>query len=319
MIKKYGVVCILFFTFFFLHVDGVEAINTCICNADGKNDLNLKQIILSNKDGNVSFELSSLVNVTGFDSFTGRYLASSSECVDIYLYAETDFLNKKTGNYYISAKSELVGGGIFLNRKGQKFSCSEPASEENYYRSGAEFQELYDKLSASKQAYENCLKNSCSNLSSLQQQFESDLKNLESYRHKLYSDINIYEAIYPELFQQVEQYRSEYDRWIQQGLIPDYSANCALISKDLEKKLIWILNIIKYGGVVLAIGLGMFDFLKAILSDEGDANKKAVQKFIKRLIAAVLIFLLPLIIQFVITVVNINGVDSTNPFCIELR
>ena len=131
--------------------------------------------------------------------------------------------------------------------------------------------------------------------------------------------MQIDERIYPDLFKQLEIYRAEYESWIQQGLIDDYAASCGFISKDLESKLIWILNIIKYGGVVLAIGLGMLDFFKAILSDENDATKKAIQKFIKRLIAAVCIFLLPLIIQFLITTVNIQGVDSSNPFCIELR
>ena len=93
---------------------------------------------------------------------------------------------------------------------------------------------------------------------------------------------------------------------------------CGIMSVEMADKLRWILDIIKYGGVILAIGLGMFDFAKAVFSDEVDANKKASQKFIKRLIAASIIFIVPLVIQIFLNIIEIDGVDLDNPFCIQL-
>ncbi|HHW68915.1 MAG TPA: hypothetical protein GX747_01060 [Tenericutes bacterium] len=93
---------------------------------------------------------------------------------------------------------------------------------------------------------------------------------------------------------------------------------CGVMSVEMADKLRWILDIIKYGGVILAIGLGMFDFAKAVFSDEADANKKAGQKFVKRLISAVIIFIVPLILQIFLNIIEIDGVDLDNPFCIQL-
>ena len=60
-----------------------------------------------------------------------------------------------------------------------------------------------------------------------------------------------------------------------------------------------ILRWIKYIIPIAVIILGILDFIKAIGADKEDEIKKAQGKFIKRLIAAALIFLIPLIIEFV--------------------
>ena len=65
----------------------------------------------------------------------------------------------------------------------------------------------------------------------------------------------------------------------------------------------WIRNIIKYMKYflpVIVIVLGILDFIKAIASSSDDDMKKAQSKFVKRLIAAALVFLVPLIIGFVL-------------------
>ena len=93
------------------------------------------------------------------------------------------------------------------------------------------------------------------------------------------------------------------------------SIGCAILSKPILEKLNWAFNIIKYVGSSLAILLGAFDFFKAVLSDEDKATNKAAQKFLKRLIAAALIFLLPLIIQFVLNNIEIEGFNANAPTC----
>lgn len=63
----------------------------------------------------------------------------------------------------------------------------------------------------------------------------------------------------------------------------------------------WILNIVKWVKYIIpaiVIILGILDFIKAIASDKDDEMKKAQGRFIKRLIAAALIFIIPFIIEF---------------------
>ena len=90
---------------------------------------------------------------------------------------------------------------------------------------------------------------------------------------------------------------------------------CAILTPPILEKLNWAFNIIKYVGSILAILLGSVDFLKAVFSDEDKATNKAAQKFLKRIIAAILIFLLPLMIQFVLNNVEIEGFNKDAPTC----
>lgn len=102
--------------------------------------------------------------------------------------------------------------------------------------------------------------------------------------------------------------------------INDGSAGCAVLSGAIKDKVNWFLNLIKYAGTALAIILGAADFLKAVLSDEDNASKKAFGKAIKRIIAAILLFLLPLLIQLLFTaidnpVIQIPGFNVDSPTC----
>lgn len=70
-----------------------------------------------------------------------------------------------------------------------------------------------------------------------------------------------------------------------------------------EKLLAWIVNIlrwVKYIVPVLLIILSILDFIKAMASEKDDDMKKAQKHFVTRLIVAVLIFIMPLIIEFVL-------------------
>lgn len=65
----------------------------------------------------------------------------------------------------------------------------------------------------------------------------------------------------------------------------------------------WIINIIKwikYILPVIVIILGILDFIKAMGSEKEDEMKKAQNRFVKRLIAAALVFLVPFIIEFIL-------------------
>jgi len=99
-------------------------------------------------------------------------------------------------------------------------------------------------------------------------------------------------------------------------------SRCARMDKDLEiwnkvmdpnankkecgfsaRLLYWVRNIlnwIKFILPVIVIVLGILDFIKAMSGDKDDEMKKAQGRFIKRLIAAALAFIVPLIIVFVL-------------------
>lgn len=80
-----------------------------------------------------------------------------------------------------------------------------------------------------------------------------------------------------------------------------------------------IYNVLKWGKYIapaLIIILTMLDFIKAIASQNDDDMKKAQSKFIKRLIIAALLFLLPLIINFILQTFGFYSAkcDVTNLF-----
>jgi hypothetical protein len=69
-----------------------------------------------------------------------------------------------------------------------------------------------------------------------------------------------------------------------------------------------LFNIIMIIGPILALVLGGVDFAKATLASDESALKKAGTKFGKRIIAAILLFLLPLIINLVLNIAFDAGV-----------
>lgn len=76
------------------------------------------------------------------------------------------------------------------------------------------------------------------------------------------------------------------------------------------KLILFIGNIIrwvKYIIPIVVIMLGILDFIKAIVADKEDEMKKAQQRFIKRLIAAALIFIIPVILEFVLNKMGFNA------------
>ena len=76
-----------------------------------------------------------------------------------------------------------------------------------------------------------------------------------------------------------------------------------------------LLDLIKIGGLILTLILGMTDFFKGVTSGEADAMKKVWKSFANRLIAVIILFLLPLIIEFLFGLINISGINSSNPLC----
>ena len=89
--------------------------------------------------------------------------------------------------------------------------------------------------------------------------------------------------------------------------IPEYNCN-SLIDEDLKIIIKIVLKWIQIGAPILLILLVTVDFGQAVISNDNDAIKKATSKAIKRTIAALALFFIPLIVR-----VLIDKVDST-PF-----
>lgn len=97
--------------------------------------------------------------------------------------------------------------------------------------------------------------------------------------------------------------KAEWDSWF--SISVDNTKKCGLSTRLLA----WIINIVKwvkYIAPVLVILLGIFDFIRAIASSKDDEIKKAQGRFIRRVIAAALIYLVPTILIFVFEKMGFN-------------
>ncbi len=84
-----------------------------------------------------------------------------------------------------------------------------------------------------------------------------------------------------------------------------------------------VLNAFKIGGYALFVikilvplllmGLAVWDLLRAMISSDDKANKEAVSKLIRRAIIAVIIFVIPTLLDYAFLLVD-GAVDTTNEF-----
>ena len=89
------------------------------------------------------------------------------------------------------------------------------------------------------------------------------------------------------------------------------SGSCSL-SKRVVGWLFKIIKWIRYIVPILLILLSVLDFMKAIASDSEDEMRKVGSKFVKRLIVAAIIFLLPLMLEFLLGIFGI----ATSDYCL---
>lgn len=65
-----------------------------------------------------------------------------------------------------------------------------------------------------------------------------------------------------------------------------------------------VINVLKVAIIVVLIVMGMIDFFKSVFSKDAEENKKNSMLFVKRLISAALVFLLPAILELVIDIIG---------------
>lgn len=69
----------------------------------------------------------------------------------------------------------------------------------------------------------------------------------------------------------------------------------------------WVLDTMKYIAIVALLVLVTMDFVKAIVSNDKDALKKAGTTAVKRFIYCVLIFFVPLFVKLIMNIMGIYG------------
>ncbi len=84
-----------------------------------------------------------------------------------------------------------------------------------------------------------------------------------------------------------------------------YDVTCAGITMDSYIPTITstIYNIVRIGVPLLLIFFGMLDLGKAVMAQKDEDIKKGQQTFVKRLVAAVIVFLVFFIVQIVVNIV----------------
>lgn len=81
-----------------------------------------------------------------------------------------------------------------------------------------------------------------------------------------------------------------------------------------------VITILCIAVVVLLIVMGTVDMLKAVMAGKDDEIKKAQGILIKRVIAAVIVFFIPLIVKLVLQLIPIEGSNGQATFgqCIDI-
>lgn len=91
---------------------------------------------------------------------------------------------------------------------------------------------------------------------------------------------------------------------------PDASKTCeGVLDDELTKKLTELFNILKIVVPILVIALSSFDYARSTLNSDSDGFKNSQIMFAKRLVLAVIFFLLPIII-------NLSLINSNLSTCI---
>lgn len=102
------------------------------------------------------------------------------------------------------------------------------------------------------------------------------------------------------------------------GQSPDAPNNpCELFDEETIEIIDKIMNIIRIMVPILLIILGITDFFRATFNNSEDNMKKDRDRFIKRIIAAIVVFLVPMFVHLVLTLANSVWSDINPDTCIK--
>lgn len=211
---------------------------------------------------------------------------------------------------------------------------AEKYKEETIYRAKCEYVDLEDKNNKIELYYnDNSLailgskKNyvSCINIDKLYSQRNGGCpRKIYYYNNRLYLDSNEGTAIkYLNRVSKSSKYYDENGNEIKSGELIDIKedeelSDCSdLFGEELVKKINEVMNIIKIAVPILLIIFGISDFFKATFDKSEEDMKKSRDKFIKRIIAAIIVFLVPVFVNLVLKIANSVWDDINPDTCIK--
>lgn len=114
--------------------------------------------------------------------------------------------------------------------------------------------------------------------------------------------------------------REEIERWgglasyNTLGELGDVNSSCSVVRNNslLTSILRFVFWAISIGGILVLIIMTVLDFVKAVTASDDAGLKKAFQHLVKRAIAAVVLLLLPMIVSFIINIINGNAPETLN-------
>lgn len=225
------------------------------------------------------------VDITADSDLTCNYGKGSEVQVKVFLYRPVSSVTPKlykvvkNDNLYI----RFYGDVSSLNDGTGKFGCP----KEIYYTSSKNGDRESWYVTLSKQSGNSGDKQESLKLisGSIYEVSESDLKN---YINK------------------------KVDNTSNSNIIPCTGDGTSLLGNPKDKQapaywLQWILNVMKYVGIVALFVLILIDFMQALVKNDKDALKKAATKSLKRFVFCVLLFFLPNIIEFIMEAFGAYG------------
>ena len=66
------------------------------------------------------------------------------------------------------------------------------------------------------------------------------------------------------------------------------------------------MNLIKYIAIIAVLVLSTTDFIKAVAEQNNDALNKAIVTTVKRIVFAVMIFFLPILVDFILNILGLS-------------
>lgn len=100
-------------------------------------------------------------------------------------------------------------------------------------------------------------------------------------------------------------------------ILENISCGGVVMDSTIPRLVTLAINLIKIVVPILLIIFGMLDLGKAVMAQKEDEIKKGQQTFIKRLIAAVIVFLVAIIVQLVVGLVAPKDENSTMWNCVD--
>ena len=135
----------------------------------------------------------------------------------------------------------------------------------------------------------------------------------ETYKNFLKQNSN--ETLLRDRHNECSSFKIFYQSLVDNGIIDDMLDGCDIVTPELGAKLNWVLNVFKIAGPIMAVILGMIDFTKVLVAGEADKEmKSAWKRFKTRLIAAALLFIIPMILSMLINIF-IGDEINNNPYC----